>query len=557
MLAVAVHAGTQLTGPARTKLQNNTPHSGILANILLFSLPPNVKTPGFRVGQSQQLGAPVSDPARGSAFVWRRVADRRSGSFAFAASAFSDFFRISSRFAGGFRISCLVALLLLCLLTPSWLSAQDLSSRPARPAPAWVRDGAAYEIFPRNFSAEGNFNGITARLDELKDLGVTILWLMPIHPIGQKMRKGALGSPYAVRDYYAINPDYGTEADLKRLVAEAHKRQLKVILDMVANHTAWDNVMMKNPEFYKRDAKGNVIPPVPQWTDVAGLNYDNPKLREYMIAMFKHWIDPAGFDLDGFRCDVAEMVPTSFWVQARAELTKVKPDFMLLAEASKPELFLEAFDLDYSWPLLSALNNVLLKSAPASELKRSWEESRQKFPKGSLHLRISDDHDEPRAIARFGLQGALAASTLMFSLDGVPLLYNGMEAGDTAESGDPALFEKVPIFWHPKDRPPLRQIYKELLRLRKQYPAFRTDRVVWLSNSDEANLVTLMRLDDQDEFVVAINFSNRPISGSVTVANASEFRLVKIAGMPEPPGNGLPNLKLNGFEWRIYHRTVK
>jgi glycosidase len=132
-----------------------------------------------------------------------------------------------------------------------------------------------------------------------------------------------------------------------------------------------------------------------------------------------------------------------------------------------------------------------------------------------------------------------------------------MEAGDTAESGDPALFEKVPIFWHPKDRPPLRQIYKELLRLRKQYPAFRTDRVVWLSNSDEANLVTLMRLDDQDEFVVAINFSNRPISGSVTVANASEFRLVKIAGMPEPPGSGLANLKLNGFEWRIYHRTVK
>jgi glycosidase len=136
-----------------------------------------------------------------------------------------------------------------------------------------VRDGVVYEIFPRNFSSEGNFNGITARLDELKDLGVTILWLMPIHPQGEKMRKGTLGSPYAVRDYYAINPDYGTEADLKRLVSEAHQRGLKVIIDVVANHTAWDSVLMQHPEFYKQDASGKIIPPVKEWTDVAGLTW--------------------------------------------------------------------------------------------------------------------------------------------------------------------------------------------------------------------------------------------------------------------------------------------
>jgi glycosidase len=436
----------------------------------------------------------------------------------------------------------------------------NLSAQPAKPArssPPWVRDGVVYEIFPRNFSAEGNFNGITARLDELKDLGVTILWLMPIHPQGEKMRKGTLGSPYAVRDYYAINPSYGTEADLKRLVSEAHQRGLKVIIDVVANHTAWDSVLMQHSEFYKQDASGKIIPPVKEWTDVAGLNYTNPKLREYMLAMLKHWIDPAGANLDGFRCDVAAEVPTSFWEEARVELTKVKPDIIMLAEASKPELLVNAFDLDYAWPFHSTLNDVLLRGAPASEFKRSWEESQKQFPKGSLHLRFSDNHDEARAIARFSAKGALAASVLMFSLDGVPLLYNGMEVGDATESGDPALFEKLPIFWHPKERPPLREIYQGLIKLRNQHPAFHNHRVVWLHNSDEANLATIMRLDDTDEFVVVISFSNRPITGWVEVLHDQEFKPVRLGGMPEAPAEGFPLFRLNGFDWRIYHRAIK
>jgi len=436
-------------------------------------------------------------------------------------------------------------------------AADDFSSQHARSSPAWLREGVIYEIFPRNFSAHGNFNGITARLDELKALGVNILWLMPIHPVGEKMKKGTLGSPYAVRDFYAINPEYGTEADLKRLVSGAHQRAMKVIIDVVANHTAWDSVMMKSPEFYKQNAEGKIVPPVPDWSDVAGLNYESPKLREYMLAMLKHWIDPAGFDLDGFRCDVAYMVPTSFWEHARAELTSVKPDIMMLAEATKPELLINAFDIDYSWPLHGALNNVLLNGAPASELRRSFEESLRQFPQGSLHLRISDNHDEARAVARFGVKGALAASVLMFTLDGVPLLYNGMEAGDASESGDPALFEKMPVFWHPKDRPPLRDIYRDLIKLRKQYAPFHNDRVIWLHNSEEADLLTFMRSDSKDEFVIAINFSNRPVVGRAEVLNDQEFKPVKISGMPEFPANGFPGFRLNGFEWRIYHRAVK
>jgi glycosidase len=236
-------------------------------------------------------------------------------------------------------------------------------------------------------------------------------------------------------------------------------------------------------------------------------------------------------------------------------LVKVKPDILLLAEASKPDLLVKAFDADYSWPLHGTLNKVLLGGGPASEFKKSWDESRQQFPRGSLHMRITDNHDEARAVARFSIKGALAASVLMFTLDGVPLLYNGMEVGDATESGDPALFEKLPVFWHPKERPPLPEIYKGLIKMRKQYPSFRSDEVAWLHNSDETNLVTFTRSDAADEFLIAINFSNRPLSGSVETPHAAEFKLFKFPGMADANA-ALPALKLNGFDWRIFHRTV-
>jgi len=448
----------------------------------------------------------------------------------------------------------LVLVLAVLLLAPAFARAGDPAKQTARIPPAWLRDGVIYEIFPRDFSAAGNLNGVTVKLDQLKNLGVTVLWIMPIHPIGEKCRKGDFGSPYSIRDYYAVDPNYGTVDDFKNLVAGAHQRGLKVIMDLVANHTAWDSVLMTNKDFYKQDAAGNIIPPVPEWTDVAGLNYANPRLREYMIAMMNYWIQTC--DVDGFRCDVASAVPTDFWEQARAELEKNKPDIMMLAEASKPELLTNAFDIDYSWPLLATLNDVLQRGAPASKLQATWEENLRQFPTNSLHMRISDDHDEARAVSRFGVHGALAASVLMFSLDGVPLLYNGMEVGDATESGDPALFDKLPIFWHPKERPPLREIYHSLIQLRKQYPAFRNNRVIWLRNSDAANVVTLMRLDANDEFVAVINFSDRPVSGQVEVMNSGDFKPVQISGTPKPPAGDFPIFHLGAFEWRIYHRTV-
>jgi glycosidase len=231
---------------------------------------------------------------------------------------------------------------------------------------------------------------------------------------------------------------------------------------------------------------------------------------------------------------------------------------MLLDEGEKPDLLTNAFDLDYSWKLMWTMNDVISHNAPASKLRRSWEESHAEFPKDALRMRISDDHDEVRAIERYGMNGALAASALMFTLDGVPLLYNGMEVGDATESADPALFDKLTICWHPhqSDRPPFRDIYHDLIQLRKQNPAFRTSDVQWLHNSSEAALVTYLRADDKDEFLIAINFSNRPLDGKVELKDAVGFVPLKISGSQSYGSGPLPSVHLNGFEWRIYHRAT-
>ena len=443
--------------------------------------------------------------------------------------------------------------------------ARDVSKEAARQPRDWVRDGVVYEIYPRAFSQQGNFNGITSELDRLKDLGVTILWLMPIHPIGQEKKKGSIGSPYAVRDYYGINPDYGTKEDLKLLVAEAHRRQMKVIIDIVANHTSWDSVLMKHPEFYKRDAKGNITYPF-DWFDIAALDYKSQELRRYMTDMLKHWIRE--FDLDGFRCDVAGEVPTDFWENARDELDRIKPDIFMLAEAHKPELLVKAFEVDYSWPLHGALTDVVQGRGRASDLRPACEDEVKKWPRGALHLRFSDNHDERRTIARFGEPAALAASALTFTLDGVPLIYNGMEVGDTTESGAPALFEKLPIFWPIAERrPEFPRFYKRMSALRQASNALRRGSTEWLHNSDESRVVSYLRRGTGEEIVVAINLSNRPFFGAIEVANGQTFAdITPEVGKPLPPDapapeprqhartSALPSLSLEAWGYRIFRR---
>jgi cyclomaltodextrinase len=465
---------------------------------------------------------------------------------------------------------CLAAIILATAslaFAPSQQPSRDLSKVIARSSRDWVGDGVIYQIFPRDFSPAGNFSGVTAQLDRLKDLGVTILWLMPIHPIGQEKKKGTIGSPYAVRDYYGVNPDYGTKEDLKKLIAESHRRGMKVIIDIVANHTSWDSVLMKHPDWYKHDAKGNITYPY-DWYDIAALNYASPELRKYMTDMLKYWIRE--FDLDGFRCDVAGEVPTDFWENARAELDRIKPDIVLLAEAHKAELEVKAFDLDYSWPLHSALTNVLQGRGRATDLREAWEQEAREWPRGALHMRFSDNHDERRAIARFGEPAALSASAMMFTLDGVPLIYNGMEVGDTTESGAPALFERLPIFWPIAERrPEFPRFYKQITALRKAHDALRRGSLEWLHNSDESRVVTYVRRSSDEEILIAINFSSRPFSGSVDFANAAFKDVTPDIGPPLPPDatapertttirvNALPALFLDAWGYRIFQRKLK
>lgn len=456
----------------------------------------------------------------------------------------------------------LINITLLTLLLSSFVFAQtlqrDFSKETARPSQDWVKDAIIYEIYPRQYSQKGDFNSITADLDRLKNLGVTVLWLMPIHPIGKLKAKGSVGSPYAVQDFYAINTDYGTKDDLKRLVNEAHKRGLKVIIDIVANHTSWDSVMMKTKGFHTTNDKGEIIPPVPDWADVADLNYENPELRKYMIEMLKTWI--RDYDLDGFRCDVAGFVPTDFWETARAEVDKIKPDTIWLAEWESPDLLVKAFNLDYSWANHAVLAEVLFGSKPASEIRKTWEADNAKNPKGALRMRFSDNHDERRAIARFGEKGALAAQALAFTLDGVPMFYNGMEAGDTTESGAPALFEKLSIFWQfAERRPEFPKFYKSMIELRKNSEALRRGDLTWIGNSGEERILTFVRRSGNETIFVAINLSNEPFRGRLfdfkkLYRSNGVFNEITpdIYGKRENQTLAFPEINLTAFEFRIF-----
>jgi cyclomaltodextrinase len=456
------------------------------------------------------------------------------------------------------KTPCLLALLCLgSLLAPFDATVQaDPSALTTRQSPDWLRSSVVYEIFPRDFSTAGDLNTVTARLDELKDLGVDIIWLMPIHPIGQTMKKGALGSPFSVRDFYAVNPDYGTTNDFRRLVDQAHQRDMKIVMDIAAGQTSWDSVLMAtHPEFYEKDANGNIIPPDPAWKDVAGLNYANPDVRRYMIDMMKYWL--TDYNVDGFRCDIAPNVPLDFWEEARAALHAVNPQVIILADAgAKPELLTNAFDVDSSWSMNYLVGAVMNGEQPANNIGELWKRANDRFPDRALHLRFTDNHEQTRAVARYGITGALAAQVLMMTLDGVPMLYNGMEVGDATESEDPALFEKLPIFWNPSGRPPLRAIYRDLIKLRKTNPAFYNGDVQWLDNTATNQVVSFVRSDARDAFLVLINLSTSQVEGSVSMDNADGFKPVNIGDQPVPVDGTLPDFKLPAYGWCIFHRTI-
>ena len=300
------------------------------------------------------------------------------------------------------------------------------TEQKAQSPEVWSKNAVIYEVNVRQYTVEGTFNAFANRLPQLKELGVDVLWFMPIYPISKEARKGTLGSYYSVQDYKGINPEFGKAEDFKALVQKAHEMGFKVILDWVANHTGRDHIWMKqHPDWYVKDSLGHALAPF-DWTDAAKLDYKNTAMRSAMQESMAYWVKE--FDVDGFRCDVAGEVPTDFWNDTRAKLNKIKPVFML-AEADKAELTKKAFNADYNWPLLGVMNDIAKGKKVATDIDKVLAHHDSIYPPTSFKMNFVTNHDENSwngsEYERMGA-GVNAFVILSYTYPGIPLIYTGL-----------------------------------------------------------------------------------------------------------------------------------
>jgi glycosidase len=381
--------------------------------------------------------------------------------------------------------------------------------------PDWSYNQTIYEVNTRQFSREGTFKAVEKEIPRLKKMGVGIIWLMPVHPIGEKNRKGTLGSYYSVKDYLAVDPAYGTIADLRSLVKTIHANKMHLIIDWVANHTAWDNKLTKeHPDYYKKDSLGNFIAPVPDWTDVIALNYNNKELRKYMLDAMKFWIKKC--DIDGFRCDVADRVPTDFWIEARKELDEVKPVFML-AESEKPKLHEKCFDMTYSWELFDISKKVAAGTFNSMQIRRYFEKENGMYPKDSFRMRFIENHDENSwngsAIEKYGNAAEMMA-VFMSVIPGMPLVYNGQEACNDKRLD---FFEKDAIKWKDCN---FKNIYTKILNLKKSNKALlngkQGGKLIEVNSDNDSTVYSFTRENGKDKIFVVFNMNSKPVDVSLT-----------------------------------------
>lgn len=380
--------------------------------------------------------------------------------------------------------------------------------------PAWAAHASLYEVNIRQYTPEGTFRAFEPHLPRLRRMGIDILWIMPINPISQKMRKGTLGSYYAVSDYSKVNPEFGTLEDFRHLVKEAHRQGFKVILDWVANHTGWDNVWVdEHPGWYKRNAQGELEGyhytdlsdhHEETWADVIGLDFSKPEVRAGMIEAMGYWVKAA--DIDGFRCDVAWAVPVDFWDEARARLDRIKPMFML-AEADTQDLQLHAFDMTYDWTLYHLLVKVARGQADARDLAALYTSPPRRYPAGAYRMTFTSDHDEnswngtDREL--YG-DGAEAMAVLAATLPGMPLVYSGQES---ALDRRLAFFDKDAIDWGSYRRAPF---YARLLALKHRHAALASGLEpgnLELLDTGNEKVFAFRRITGKDRVRVVVNLS--------------------------------------------------
>lgn len=322
--------------------------------------------------------------------------------------------------------------------------------------PEWTKDAVIYEVNVRQYTEEGTFAAFAEHLQEIKDMGITVLWFMPIHPISETNRSGTLGSYYSVTDYRAVNPEFGTEEDFAALVEQAHEMGFHVMMDWVANHTGWDcEWITGHPDWYTQDAAGEIISPEGMgWPDVADLNYDSKEMRKEMISCMKYWIEQ--YDIDGYRCDYATGVPTDFWEAAREELETVKPVYMLAEDNINEGLLEKAFDFNYNWGLYDVLGPVAKDTKTADRIKLYIPDD---FPDGAYSLNFLDNHDknsyESTIMSRYGEDVIPSMFALIYTIPGAPLVYTGDEIGLDHSL---EFMERDPVDWDGTGRS-----YRELL----------------------------------------------------------------------------------------------
>lgn len=387
----------------------------------------------------------------------------------------------------------LLAPALLLAAAPKLETAQPSAHERALGVPDWVARGTIYEVNVRQYSASGKLPAVTADLPRLQALGVDILWLMPIHPIGELHRKGTLGSYYAIKDYFAVNPEFGTAADLRALVDAAHARGLRVILDWVGNHVSPDNPLTRtHPQFFVRDAAGQLVPPHnTDWTDVVQFDFSAPGLLDYQTGALLHWVRE--FGIDGFRCDVAWGLPTPFWDELTRRVRAVKPDAFFLAEAELPQHLVRAFNTSYGFDLHHTMNQVAQGRKSVSAIDDALAKIRVTFPAGGSLMIFTSSHDENSwAGTEFERMGAGYApfAVLSFLLDGVPMIYNGQEI---ALDRRLEFFERDPIVW-PTGTHPATTRYQVLTQLRRTHPALHTGAAMRrLATTDNGTFYAVLR----------------------------------------------------------------
>ena len=373
-----------------------------------------------------------------------------------------------------------------------------------------VADVVLYQVNPRVFAPSNSLQAIISRLDSIQDLGVNMLWIMPIYPIGEEKSKN---SPYSVRDYKAVATEYGTIDDLRMLVESCHERGMGVILDWVANHTAWDNVWLKeHPDWYTHDEKGNIIfPPGTDWTDVADLNYNNKEMRAAMIDAMCFWVDSVG--IDGFRCDVADQVPADFWSACIKQLREhAKPrNLIMLAEGANPDNFSAGFDLNYAWEYMNVIARVMKGEAKVNQLVIADKNEYKDLERGKYKLRFTTNHDEATKASPIKLYGGERASMAAFVA--TTMIHGGMLVYGSQEVGYPEtinFFNYVHVDWNAN--PELRDEYKKLIAIYNDHPALRSSGKVIPFDDDENNVLCVDRVLNNDNVLVVVNVRNHPSS---------------------------------------------